>query len=312
MKVLPVLDVSAFQVPQRFILAVAAQCAAEAENTRELGIATPYETVEGQALLAETAAHYWPEINELAGLVRDMVALDPACVVLRGLGYNRFPQPIRDTLVLALTEGVGQPTDHNLDKRVLWPITPRAEVVRKTVDYKTTFSEEAGEAPLHSDSAFAPEPEKYNALFTVKQANAGGVSVVLNVPRLLSDIARTGEGRECLEILRGQEFPFRVPDAFYNGGERVITAPVLGDRPIVRFRHDCLMAGFALRENLRTNERLWAIEHFREAAETSEARVFYQLQPDEAIILDNHAILHARTDFEDRDRHLIRVRMRAA
>src|SRR5271163_684914 len=88
MKVLPVLDVSAFQVPQRFILAIAAQCAAEAENTKALGIATPFETEEGQALLAETAAHYWPEINELAGLVRDMVAHDPACVVLRGLGYN--------------------------------------------------------------------------------------------------------------------------------------------------------------------------------------------------------------------------------
>jgi hypothetical protein len=66
MKVLPVLDVSAFQVPQRFILAIAAQCAAEAENTEALRIATPFETEEGQALLAETAAHYWLEINELA------------------------------------------------------------------------------------------------------------------------------------------------------------------------------------------------------------------------------------------------------
>ena len=65
MKVLPVLDVSAVQVPQRFILAIAAQCAAEAENTRELGIAAPFETAEGQALLVQTAAH-WPEINELA------------------------------------------------------------------------------------------------------------------------------------------------------------------------------------------------------------------------------------------------------
>jgi alpha-ketoglutarate-dependent taurine dioxygenase len=307
-----VLDVSAFQVPQRFILAIAAQCAAEAENTRALGIATPFETEEGQALLAETAAHYWPEINELAALVREMIALDPACVVLRGLGYNRFPQPIRDTLVLALTEGVGKPTDHNLDKRVLWPVTPRGEEVRKAVDYKTTFSEEAGEAPLHSDSAFAPEPEKYNALFAVKQAQEGGVSVLLNVPRLVDDLHRTAEGRECLEILRGQEFPFRVPDDFYNGGERIITAPVLGDRPFVRFRHDCLMAGFAVREKLRTNERLWAIEHFRTAAETNEARTHYQLRADEALVLDNHAMLHARTDFKDRDRHLIRVRMRAA
>lgn len=311
MKVLPMLDVSAFQVPQRFVLAIAAHCTAEEENAKAQGIATPFETAEGQAILAQAADAYWPEIAELAGLVREVVALAPACVVLRGLGYNRFPQPVRDTLVLALTRAIGPPTDHNLDKRVLWPIRPRAEEVRKTVNYKTTFSEEAGEAPLHTDSAFAAEPEKYNALFVVRPAKEGGVSVVLNVPRIVEGLERSAEGRDCLQILRTQHFPFRVPDAFYKG-ERIVTAPVLGERPFVRFRHDCLMAGFALREDLRSNERVWAIEHFRAAAETSESRLCHKLQPDEAIILDNHIMLHARTDFEDRDRHLIRVRMHAA
>ncbi|MBV8536057.1 MAG: TauD/TfdA family dioxygenase, partial [Alphaproteobacteria bacterium] len=239
------------------------------------------------------------------------VALDPACVVLRGLGYNRYPQPVRDTLVLALTRGVGMPTDHNNDKRVLWPVKARGEEVRKAVDYKTTFSEEAGEAPLHSDSAFAASPEKYNALFVVKQAQEGGISVLLNVPRLVDELARTVEGRECIEILRRNDFPFRVPDAFFKK-DRIVTAPVLGDTPFVRFRYDCLMAGFALREDLRTNERVWAIEHFRAKAEASEARTFYHLQPDEAIVIDNHVMLHARTDFSDRERHLIRVRMHAA
>jgi len=310
-QVLPILDVSAFQVPQRFVLAVAAHCFAEQERAEALGIATPFETEEGQVALAEMAEAYWPEINELAGLVREMIDLDPACVLLRGLGYNRYPQPVRDTLVLALTHGVGKPTDHNNDKRVLWPVKARDEQVRKTVDYKTTFSEEAGEAPLHSDSAFASRPEKYNALFVVKQAREGGKSVLLNVPRLIDELDQTVEGRECIQILRDNEFPFRVPDAFFRD-ERLMTAPVLGDEPFVRFRHDCLMAGFALREDLRTNERLWAIEHFRAKAEASEARVFYQLQPDEAVIIDNHKMLHARTDFSDRERHLIRVRMHAA
>jgi hypothetical protein len=311
MNVLPMLDCSAFQVPQRFILCIAAHCLAEEQNAKEQGIATPFETVEGQAILAAAKSYYWPELAELAGLVRDMVALDPACVVLHGLGYNRLPQAVRDTLVLALTQSIGKPTDHNNDKRVLWPVKARDDEVRKTVNYKTTFSEEAGEAPLHSDSAFAAEPEKYNALFVVKQAEQGGVSVVLNVPQLIDELDRNVEGRECLEILRTQQFPFRVPDAFFTN-ERLITAPVLGERPFVRFRHDCLMAGFALREDMRTNERLWAIEHFRAAAEASEARISYHLQPDEAIVLDNHVMLHARTDFADRDRHLIRVRMHAA
>ena len=88
--------------------------------------------------------------------------------------------------------------------------------------------------------------------------------------------------------------------------------PVLGERPFVRFRYDCLMAGFALRDDLKSNERIWAIEHFRAAAESSVARVAHTLQPDEALIVDNHTMLHARSHFADPDRHLIRVRMHAA
>lgn len=311
MKVLPMLDVSAFKVPLPFALAVSAYCAAKRGRADDLGIAIPFESEEGQAALADAIESHWPELTELAALVHDIVALDPACLVLRGLGYNRFPAPVRDSLVLALTQSIGKPTDHNLDKRVLWPVKPRAEQVRKAVDYKTTFSEEAGEAPLHSDSAFAPEPEKYNCLFVVRQAVDGGVSVVLNVPRLVDSLDKTVDGRECLCILRQQEFPFRVPDAFFKG-LRVISAPVLGERPFVRFRHDCLTAGFALREDLRTNERVWAIEQFRAAAEGSDNRISYALQPDEALILDNHVMLHARTTFEDPNRHLIRVRMHQA
>jgi alpha-ketoglutarate-dependent taurine dioxygenase len=311
MNVLPMLDVGAIQVPQPFVLSVAAYCATHRGHADALGVAVPFETEDGQLALRDIIAAHWPELGDLAALTRDIVALEPGCVVLRGLGYNRFPREVRDTLVLALTQSIGKPTDHNADKRVLWPVKPRAEEVKKTIDYKTTFSEEAGEAPLHSDSAFASEPEKYNCLFVVRQAQDGGVSIVLNVPRLIADLDRTPDGRDCLQILRNEEFPFRVPDAFFKG-ERVVTGRVLGDSPVVRFRHDCLMAGFAVREDMRTNERLWAVEHFRNAAENSNARISYSLQQDEAIVVDNHRLLHARTNFEDRDRHLIRVRMHAA
>jgi len=312
MRVLPMLDVSRLTPPPRLVAAISAYCAAEQGRANELlGVAVPFESSDGQAVLGEMVATHWPDLSQLAALVRDIVALEPACLVLRGLGYNQYPQTVRDSLVLALTQSIGRPTDHNLDKRVLWPVKPRADVVRRIADYKTTFSEEAGEAPLHSDSAFAPAPEKYNCLFVVRQANEGGASVVLSVPHLVADLEEKSDGRDCLAILRREQFPFRVPDAFFKG-ERVITAPVLAERPFVRFRGDCLAAGFAIREDLRSNERLWAIEHFRAAAESSEHCMNYRLLPDEALVLDNHIMLHARTDFADQSRHLIRVRMHAA
>ena len=65
-------------------------------------------------------------------------------------------------------------------------------------------------------------------------------------------------------------------------------------------------------EAFHVAERKEAIEHFRAAAESSVARVAHTLQPDEALIVDNHIMLHARSHFADPDRHLIRVRMHAA
>jgi len=307
MRTLPVIEAEQFQVPDRFVSTLTEYCAAEHDRARALGVGVPFESEDGQEVLALAVAAYWPSLFELARLVRDMVGLDPGCVVLRGLGFNRYPRHVRDSLVLALTAAIGKPTDHNADKRVLWPVSPRD----MGSNYRTTFSEEAGEAPLHSDSAFAPDPEKFGCLYVVREAeDGGGLSVLVNVRRVVADLATTEAGRECLTILRDREFPFWVPDAFFKD-ERIVLAPILGERPLIRFRYDSLMNGFELRSDLRTNERLWAIEHFRVAAGECQTRITFALRRGEALIFDNHNLLHARTNFTDPDRLLIRVRMHA-
>ncbi len=305
MNVLPIIETDKLRVPELFVSAIAQYCAEHRGRADGLGIGVPFESEEGQEALALAIAAYWPALFDLARMIRELVKLEPGCVVLRGLGFNRYPREVRDSLVLALTAAVGKPTDHNADKRVLWPVHPRD----MGDGYRRTFSEEAGEAPLHSDSAFAREPEKYGCLFVVREAeDGGGLSIVINVRRLLTELAASEEGRECLDVLRSRDFPFWVPDAFVKG-QRVITAPVIAERPLVRFRYDSIMNGFALRPELQTNERVWAVEHFRAAAERCEGRITYPLRRGEALIFDNHYILHARTDFADPDRLLIRVRM---
>lgn len=308
MKTLPIIEAEEFQVPDRFVSSVVEFCAAERDRASGVGVGVPFESNDGQEVLALSVAAYWPALFDLARLVRDMVGLEPGCVVLRGLGFNRYPRHVRDSLVLALTAAIGKPTDHNADKRVLWPVCPRD----MGADYRTTFSEEAGEAPLHSDSAFVRDPEKFGCLYVVREAeDGGGRSVLVSVRPVVADLASTEAGRECLAILEHSQFPFWVPDAFFKD-ERIVLAPILGDRPFIRFRYDSLMNGFELRPDLRTNERLWAIEHFRAAAGECKARITYALRRGEALIFDNHNLLHARTNFSDPDRLLIRVRMHAS
>lgn len=310
MKVLPTIEANMFKVPDAFVHAIATYCNAERERAGQLGIAVPFESQDGQAALAAMVAEHWPRLRDLSRLLRNIIDLEPSCVVVRGLGFTRYAAEVRDTLVLALTAAIGKPTDHNGDKRVLWPV--RLREAASNANYKTTFSEQVSEAPLHSDSAFAPQPEKFNCLFVVREAeDGGGLSVLVNVRQLMAELDSTADGRECLAILREQEFPFRVPDAFFTGN-RVITAPIIADKPLIRFRYDCVMDGFKLRDDLRTNDRIWAVQHFRDAAENSDSRLLYQLRRGEALIFNNHELLHARTNFEDPERYLIRVRMHAA
>src|SRR5258708_12631068 len=86
LNVLPSVDVSAFQPPEQFLVALAANCVAGQNLADGLGVATPFEIEQGQAALKELAANYCPEIEQLAAPVPDMSPPNPPCSVLPRLG----------------------------------------------------------------------------------------------------------------------------------------------------------------------------------------------------------------------------------
>jgi len=87
LNVLPSLDVSDFAVPARFVAEIAAFCAAEQGRANELlGVAVPFETEEGQALLVEAIDTHWPELAELAALADPD---DPAIARVRAEVFER-------------------------------------------------------------------------------------------------------------------------------------------------------------------------------------------------------------------------------
>lgn len=305
MKILPVIDANQIEVPMNVVKTIHDFVLPNPKNVEY--IHSPNQTM-ARASHAETVEDavtmLWPEISDLGNHIVEMLELDAGFVVVRGLKFNSYPDEVRDALLLSLLSFVGSPTAHNAEKKVLWPVTPR----KSDAGRKTTFSEELGEAPMHTDSAFAANPERFICLFVVRHALCGGgKSMFLNGRQVIEQLTDTQDGRECVDILTRETFPFLVPAAF-NSQRTVIEAPVIGTNPMLRFRHDCLIEGFAERPDLFTPEKLWAVNTFNDFLHTREPLTF-TLQRDEMIISDNHRLLHSRSDFSDPYRYLLRARM---
>lgn len=299
-----ILNAQRAAVPRVFLSVISAYNEGARAGAGDLG--TPLESVGGQRFLSAAVVEHWPVLMLLAETIAGRIERGFGAVVLQNLGFEGLPAELRDSLVLALTATLGSPTDHVGDRRVLWPVRDRPV----DDDKVPTFSEALGEAPLHTDSAFADAPERYNALYCVVDAACGGgLTKLVSAPAVIDELAATTDGSRCLELLRTLEFPFRVPDAFV-AGTRLVTAPVIGDAPLIRFRPDCIERGFAMRPDLDTPDHRWAFDLFRDTVERHRAPALYRLQRGEMIVFCNHRLLHARTDYRDPARHLIRVRMR--
>jgi len=211
----------------------------------------------------------------------------------------------------AVVSRFGTMEGHGATGQKIWRITPRPDL-----DHVPTFSEAAGEAPFHTDNSWVRNPEEYFALLVIRPADVGGESLILPVPELLRDFARTRQGPAAMRALHLLQFPFAMPVVFRSEAEGaakvtpVVTAPVILSRSRIRFRYDVLIAGFQARPVLATAERVDAVEAFnnfltgvRETAPT------IRLERGDLLIGNNWTVLHARTDFTDPKRLLLRARM---
>lgn len=245
--------------------------------------------------LAEIGAHILHELNGPAGL----------CVIDDLQRLDIQPEALPAAFV-ALCHQVGVPTSHNDDHQVVWHVRDRADSLSREV----TFSERAGEAPFHTDSAFAIQPEAYFGLYTVTPAECGGgVSRIIPATRLLAAMNATEEGRYFRQILERELFPFKVPAAFSETG-RVVFGKVLNNGKL-RYRYDAIRRGIEAVPARVTAAMTDALTWFDAFVETAVPPIEIRLGAGQAIFVNNQRVLHARSNYTDTRRHLLRVRMHA-
>jgi hypothetical protein len=243
--------------------------------------------------------------------IRQTLDRGPGHVIIKDFPVDGRPESEISRDFEALVSRFGTVMPHGASNQTIWRVTPRPHL-----DHAPTFSEAASEAPLHTDNSWAPEPEQYFALLVLRPANDGGESLVFPIPELLRDFARTRGGPAMIRTLSERLFPFAMPVVFRSDAERsnhltpVVTAPVIASPTDFRFRYDSIMAGFRVRPDLATDESVNAVEAFNDyLVGLLHSSPGTKLGRGEMILANNRTVLHARTNFTDPSRLLLRARI---
>jgi hypothetical protein len=257
------------------------------------------------------------KVATLAHLQEGLRGLGAHGVVLNNLGLRGLPEDRRNAALYALTLMLGYPTSTDQrTKRVAWNV--KARPVGADGGRFTTFSERIGSADMHTDSSFYPMPEEQFVLYVVHAARCGGgQSLIVDGDDLHAALQASAAGRAAFETLRTTPVPFRVPAIYAAGDEQVEVhiAPVFtparraGAPFAIRWRHDSIRKGLDARPDLDTPALRQAVETMNDIVERHAVRFQDQLPDDTLMLIDNYHTLHGRTNYEDEDRHLIRIRI---
>lgn len=214
----------------------------------------------------------------------------------------------RNTKLLAFCEQFGSLIPHNAQSdSIIWDIKTND----KTYSYKT-FSSHNAEAQLHTDSAFSKNPEDIFILLVVKSARCkGGESILLHLEKLLEHIHALPDGYAVEQTLRENVYPFAVPDVFKKSLEDELeyaTGPILYDDKI-RFRSDSIRQCLKFNPELLNHKQHQALDAIDEILSNPAHYQRLYLNDNDLIIIDNKRMLHGRTAFTDKERHVLRVRM---
>lgn len=251
-----------------------------------------------------------PELNALQENLTQLTS-KYCTIFLDKIHLLSFSEIDRNKLLygLSLSLGYPTPTDPRIGK-LFWDVKPR----NLPAEHFATFSEHSDSADLHTDTQYYLRPEKYFLLYVVRAAKCGGgKSLVCDGRELKDRLLETDRGRKAYEILSTFKFPFRIPTTFTEAGTvnsvKTTLAPIFSNEPFIRFRYDTLEKGLqsCLELNVPTAQN--ALKVFLDVLENMVEVVEYYMGDDALVICNNHTALHGRTSFQDRERHLIRVRM---
>ncbi|MEM1327394.1 MAG: TauD/TfdA family dioxygenase [Bacteroidota bacterium] len=209
-----------------------------------------------------------------------------------------------------LCTAIGHPIGHDKAGTIIWdikskpPSSDRFGVI--------TYSEHNHEADLHTDSQYSEYPEDYFALLTLKKAACGGgLSYLLSVADIVSELNESADGKKVLDIIQTTKYPFIVPNVFKkkSGDTPEFNFGYLLKGGKMRFRVDTIQKALNYDASFCTPEQIWAFDYLVHLVRNTQHTRRFHLEPGDLIFINNKTMLHGRSSFTDYDRHLLRIRM---
>lgn len=253
-------------------------------------------------LVGDRAPSLWALAQEVKGALQG----ERQFVILQGLPFLKLDCSLYHLFTLSFMTCLGNPIPTHLNSgKVVWNVKPQ----RST---GATFSINAEPASLHTDSQYTTHPPRYFSLVTIRPADRGGDSYILDGRVAIETLLDTADGQNCLRLLSQRRFPFRVP-TIYTAREcddrpEFIYAPVVSNNPLLRFRYDVLCEGMLSNRVAMGNEMQWSIDYFHKHIEHHSQIIWFRLEAGDILLANNHELLHGRSGFSDSQRHLLRVR----
>lgn len=267
-----------------------------------------YEAL-GRTGLMDTFFQVAPSAYEALSTSVEEVRRGLGAVAIRGTCVDIVDDQTAQLTAITLGSVYGEPTrtDRKLSQ-VAWPIK-----YDPNVDITPTFSQSLGEAAFHTDTQYYESPEDSFGLFCVTSDEVGkGTNRLISAEDITTGILKK-YGNPTLDEL-SRPFPFRVPSAFTtdvsDSDVEITWAPILdSEKGSVRYRKDTIDSALRVQGveiTASQQQALLALEEVIGMVKTTD----YHLQPGNALVVNNHRLLHARTHFDNPERSLYRVRMR--
>lgn len=204
----------------------------------------------------------------------------------------------------SLINHLGIPLNHNSNNEdCLWHI--RYQKIGDVTDLARSHGKKL--FPIHTDASFEHNPPRYFALQVQRSDKYnGGQSIMVKFKDILDNLSE-----EDVTILRNQQIDLKIPPEFLKSNEKTHRGRVFSRNTdklghiLCRYRQDILLNTNELPSNVtKTLDKLNQLID----VEKSEIIKYHNLNDKEILIVDNARWLHGRTEVNDKDRHLVRIR----
>ena len=175
-----------------------------------------------------------------------------------------------------------------------WLVKPRKDA--------GTYSEIRGPAGFHTDSQYHHQPERLFVLACDTPAKEGGNNLLLSVDDA-REIAQKCLGDDAMARMKQSVWRWAVPEVFQSATVPAVSPPsaIFREDGSIRWRIDNLVC--------ETDADQLLADTFEKALEGSSRAENVRLLPGDVLVADNWYSLHARTDFNDKNRVLFRARL---